>query len=59
MNCNNDNLRAQDSQYILAYLKGQRDERESIIELLSTTEFTSLDHMPSEAALLIRMRGER
>jgi len=56
---NAENLRAQDSQYILAHLKGQRDERESIIELLSTTEFTSLDHMPSEADLLIRMRGER
>ncbi len=56
---NADNLRAQDSQYILAYTKGQRDERESIIELLATTEFTSLEHMPSEAELIIRMRGER
>lgn len=32
-------------------------EREAIIEILSRTEFTSLEHMPSEAALIIRMRG--
>jgi len=32
-------------------------EREEIIAILSETEFTSLDHMPSEAALIIRMRG--
>jgi len=32
-------------------------EREEIIAILSRTEFTSLDHMPSEAALIIRMRG--
>ena len=29
-------------------------ERERIIALLATTEFTSLDHMPHEAATLIR-----
>jgi formate dehydrogenase maturation protein FdhE len=32
-------------------------EREACIEILSRTEFTSLEHMPSEAALIIRMRG--
>lgn len=32
-------------------------EREEIIAILSRTEFTSLEHMPSEAALIIRMRG--
>jgi len=32
-------------------------EREEIIAILSETEFTSLDHMPSEAALIIRLRG--
>ena len=32
-------------------------EREACIEILSRTEFTSLEHMPSEAALLIRARG--
>lgn len=32
-------------------------EREEIIAILSETEFTSLEHMPSEAALIIRMRG--
>jgi hypothetical protein len=32
-------------------------EREDIIAMLSRTEFTSLDHMPSEAALIIRLRG--
>ena len=32
-------------------------EREAIIGLLSRTEFTSLEHMPHEAALMIRMRG--
>ncbi len=32
-------------------------EREEIIATLSRTEFTSLEHMPSEAALIIRMRG--
>ena len=31
-------------------------EREACIEILSRTEFTSLEHMPSEAALLIRAR---
>ena len=32
-------------------------EREACIEILSRTEFTSLEHMPSEAALIIRARG--
>lgn len=32
-------------------------EREACIEILSRTEFTSLEHMPSEAALIIRLRG--
>ena len=32
-------------------------EREACIEILSRTEFTSLEHMPSEAALIIRTRG--
>lgn len=34
------------------------EERESCIEILSRTEFTSLEHMPSEAALLIRARSD-
>jgi len=33
------------------------EEREACIQILSSTEFTSLDHMPSEAALIIRARG--
>ena len=33
------------------------EEREACIEILSRTEFTSLEHMPSEAALIIRARG--
>jgi hypothetical protein len=37
--------------------KAVRAEREEIIAILSRTEFTSLDHMPSEAALIIRLRG--
>lgn len=32
-------------------------EREACIKILSRTEFTSLEHMPSEAALIIRTRG--
>lgn len=32
-------------------------EREACIQILSRTEFTSLDHMPAEAALIIRARG--
>lgn len=37
--------------------KAVLQEREEIIAILSETEFTSLEHMPSEAALIIRMRG--
>ena len=33
-------------------------ERERIIALLASTEFTSLDHMPHEAATLIRATAE-
>lgn len=39
-----------------AHLVAER-EREACIEILSRTEFTSLEHMPSEAALLIHARG--
>ena len=43
--------------YQQGLIDGAAEEREACIEILSRTEFTSLEHMPSEAALLIRARG--
>lgn len=48
--------RAEPRLEIFAALVAAR-EREAIIEILSSTEFTSIDHMPSEAALIIRLRS--
>jgi len=48
--------KAQQAQEALgaAYITGVMQERERLIQLLATTEFTSLEHMPHEAAAMIR-----
>ena len=37
-----------------AYITGVMQERERLIRMLATTEFTSLEHMPHEAATIMR-----